>query len=138
MRISDWSSDVCSSDLAYQHGKYTAGGPGITGNQVLRQPDFQARATPSYTIDTPIGGLTLYATGTFVTKRYADLQNLQPLPGYETLDIGASFEFENGMTLAFTGTNVTNTLGITEGNSRVVGSGVDGGGVFLGDRKSVV
>ncbi|APL95600.1 TonB-dependent receptor [Sphingobium indicum] len=121
-----------SASGAYQHGKYTAGGPGITGNQVLRQPDFQARVTPSYTIDTPIGGLTLYATGTFVTKRYADLQNLQPLPGYETLDIGASFEFENGMTLAFTGTNVTNTLGITEGNSRVVGSGVDGGGVFLG------
>jgi len=116
----------------YQHGKYTAGGPGITGNEVLRNPDFQARVTPSYTIDTPIGGLTLYATGNLVTKRFADLQNAQPLPGYKTLDVGASFDFKNGMTLAVTGTNVTNTLGITEGNSRVVGSGVDGGGVFLG------
>jgi outer membrane receptor protein involved in Fe transport len=116
----------------YQHGKYTAGGPGITGNQVLRNPDFQARLTPSYTIDTPIGDLTLYATGSLVTKRFADLQNLQPLPGYKTLDLGAAFNFRNGVTLAFTGTNVTNTLGITEGNSRVVGSGVDGGGVFLG------
>ena len=116
----------------YQHGKYVAGGPGITGNQVIRNPDFQVRVTPSYTIDTPVGGLTLYATGTLVTDRFADIQNLQPLPGYKTLDVGASFALKNGMELAFTGSNVTNTLGITEGNTRVLGSGVDAGGVFLG------
>jgi outer membrane receptor protein involved in Fe transport len=116
----------------YQHGKYVAGGPGITGNQVIRNPDFQARVTPSYTIDTPIGGLTLYATGTLVTDRFGDIQNQQPLPGYETLDVGASFILTNGMEIAVTGSNVTNTLGITEGNTRVLGSGVDAGGVFLG------
>lgn len=116
----------------YQHGKYVAGGPGITGSQVLRNPDFQARATPSYTFDTPLGGLTLYATGTYISKRFADLQNLQPLPQYTTLDVGASFLMKNGLEVRFTGTNVTNTLGITEGNSRVVGSGVANGGVFLG------
>jgi hypothetical protein len=38
----------------------------------------------------------------------------------------------NGLEVRFIGTNVTNTLGITEGNSRVVGSGVSAGGVFLG------
>jgi outer membrane receptor protein involved in Fe transport len=116
----------------YQHGKYVAGGPGITGNQVLRNPDFQARVTPSYTFDTPAGGLTLYATGTYVTQRFADLQNLQPLPKYATLDLGASLALANGMELAVTGTNVTNKLAITEGNTRVVGSGVGAGGVFLG------
>jgi outer membrane receptor protein involved in Fe transport len=116
----------------YQHGKYVAGGPGITSNQVLRNPDFQGRITPSYTIDTPLGGFTAYATGTYIAKRYGDLQNLQPLPSYSTLDIGASLLMNNGLELRFTGLNVTNTLGITEGNSRVVGSGVDAGGVFLG------
>lgn len=116
----------------YQHGKYVAGGPGITGSQVLRNPDFQARVTPSYTIDTPVGGLTLYATGSYISKRFADLQNLQPLPKYATLDVGASFVMHNGLEVRFTGLNVTNTLGITEGNSRVVGSGVATGGIFLG------
>jgi outer membrane receptor protein involved in Fe transport len=116
----------------YQHGKYVAGGPGITGSQVLRNPDFQARVTPSYTLDTPLGGLTVYATGSYVSNRFADLQNLQPLPKYYTLDVGASLVLHNGMEVRFTGTNVTNTLGITEGNSRVVGSGVGSGGVFLG------
>lgn len=116
----------------YQHGKYVAGGPGITGNQVLRNPDFQARVTPAYTVDTPVGGLTLYATGTYVSQRFADIQNLQPLPKYTTLDIGASLALNNGMELAFTGTNVTDKLAITEGNTRVLGSGVATGGVFLG------
>jgi iron complex outermembrane receptor protein len=116
----------------YQHGKYVAGGPGITGNQVLRNPDFQARVTPSYTIDTPAGGLTLYATGSYIAQRYADLQNLQPLPKFTTLDVGATLVMSNGLEVRFTGLNVTNTLGITEGNTRVLGSGVDAGGVFLG------
>jgi hypothetical protein len=38
---------------------------------------------------------------------------------------------DNGLEIRFTGTNITNTLAITEGNSRVVGSGTVGG-VFLG------
>jgi outer membrane receptor protein involved in Fe transport len=67
-----------------------------------------------------------------LTAPYGDLQNLQPLPSYSTLDIGASLLMNDGLELRFTGLNVTNTLGITEGNSRVVGSGVDAGGVFLG------
>jgi outer membrane receptor protein involved in Fe transport len=121
-----------TADGTYQHGKYVAGGPGITGSQILRNPNFQARVTPSYTIDTPIGGLTLYATGSYIAKRFADLQNLQVLPKYYTLDVGASLILNNGMEVRFTGTNVTNTLAITEGNSRVVGSGVAAGGVFLG------
>ena len=116
----------------YQHGKYVAGGPGITGNQVQRNPDFQARVTPGYKFDTPVGHLNLYATGTYVSKRYADIQNLQPLPSYATLDIGARLIMQHGLELLFTGTNVTNKLGITEGNTRVLGSGVGTGGVFLG------
>ncbi len=130
VRPSEEFSVAVSGD--YQHGKYVAGGPGITGNQVQRNPDFQARVTPSYKFNTPGGGFTLYATGTYVSKRFADIQNQQPLPSYATLDVGAKFAMPNGIEILFTGTNVTNTLGITEGNTRVLGSGVASGGVFLG------
>jgi len=116
----------------YQHGKYVAGGPGITGNQVQRNPQFQARMTPSYKFITTEGVLTLYATGTYVSKRFADIQNQQPLPRYATLDIGARWVMPDGIEILLTGTNVTNTLGITEGNTRQLGSGVASGGVFLG------
>ncbi len=116
----------------YQHGTYTAGGPGIEGNEVARQPDFQFRLTPSYTFTTPVGPFNIFGTVTHVSQRFADLQNTQPLPEYNTLDIGATLDLPHHIQLLFTGTNVTNTLAITEGNSRVLGSGVAANGVFLG------
>jgi outer membrane receptor protein involved in Fe transport len=116
----------------YQHGSYTAGGPGIEGNEVARQPDVQARITPSYLVSTPAGPLNLFGTVTFVDSRFADLQNTQPLPSYTTLDVGATLDLPHRIQLMFTGTNVTNTLGLTEGNFRVLGSGVASNGVFLG------
>jgi iron complex outermembrane receptor protein len=119
-------------DGDYQHGRYTAGGPGITGSEVLRQPDFQFRFTPTYTVPTQWGPMAAYLTVTYVDKRFADVFNLQPLPSYTTLDIGLLWKLKNGIDLQLTGTNVTNTLGITEGNTRVLGSGVSAGGVFLG------
>jgi hypothetical protein len=116
----------------YQHGTYTAGGPGITGSEVARQPDFQFRMTPSYSLDTPYGAVKLWATTTYVDSRWADQFDTQFLPSYVTEDIGASLLTDSGLEFRFTGTNITNTLAITEGNSRVVGSGVGAGGVFLG------
>jgi hypothetical protein len=115
----------------YQHGTYTAGGPGITGSEVARQPDFQFRLTPSYTLDTDYGTLKLFATTTYVDSRWGDQFDTQFLPSYMTEDVGASLQMDNGLEFRFTGTNITNTLAITEGNSRVVGSG-SVGGVFLG------
>ncbi|HMA51081.1 MAG TPA: TonB-dependent receptor, partial [Magnetospirillaceae bacterium] len=115
----------------YQHGTYNAGGPGITGSEVARQPDFQFRLTPSYTLDTSIGVAKLFATTTYVDSRWGDQFDTQFLPSYMTEDIGASLMMDNGLEVRFTGTNITNTLAITEGNSRVVGSGTVGG-VFLG------
>lgn len=116
----------------YQHGTYSSGGAGIQGNEVARQPDLQFRFTPSYIVATPVGPLNLFGTVTHVNQRWADLQNTQPLPAYTTVDVGASLDLPHRIQLLFTGTNVTNALAITEGNSRVLGSGVATGGVFLG------
>ncbi len=115
----------------YQHGTYSAGGPGITGNEVARQPDLQFRVTPSYSFDLFNGVAKLWATTTYVDSRWADVLDSQFLPSYVTEDIGASYQMDNGLELRFTGTNITNTLAITEGNSRVIGNGTVGG-VFLG------
>jgi len=116
----------------YQHGTYSSGGASINGNEVARQPDFQFRLTPSYTIDTAYGALKIWATTTYVDSRWGDVLDTQFLPSYVTEDIGASFQMENGLEVRFTGTNITNTLAITEGNSRVIGNGTGAGGVFLG------
>jgi outer membrane receptor protein involved in Fe transport len=114
----------------YQHSEYTDAAN--DGNRTQRQPAFQVRLTPSYTIPTDWGRIKAYLTVSHIGKRFADVQNLQPLPSYDTLDLGVVVDVGQRWQLLFTGTNVTNTLGITEGNARVIGSGVGAGGVFEG------
>lgn len=91
------------------------------GNRIQRQPRFQARLEPSYII--PIGqtDLTLFAAYSHVGERFSDIQNLQQLPGYDTLDLGATFA-AGPLELQALVTNATNTLGLTEGNARIVGT----------------
>jgi outer membrane receptor protein involved in Fe transport len=95
--------------------------PDIAGNTVQRQPKFQYRFTPSYRL--PIGdhALRFYGTYAHVGARWADQQNTQYLPAYNTLDLGVLAELSDKLELRLTGTNVNNELGLTEGNSRLVG-----------------
>ena len=103
-----------------------------TGHKVSRQPKAQFRFTPSYKIPTEWGPVRVHATWTHVGDRFGDHANLQVLPKYDTLDLGLSAALNNGLTLRLSATNVTNELGITEGNPRLSGSGVSSSGVFLG------
>ena len=114
-----------------QRAKYVNFGEN-TGNTVSRQPKAQFRFTPSYKVPTEMGDFKLYATWTHVGERFGDHANLQKLPAYNTLDLGAVAHLDNGIDVRLTGTNMTNTLGITEGNPRLGGSGVSDSGVFMG------
>jgi outer membrane receptor protein involved in Fe transport len=96
--------------------------PAINGNAVQRQPKFQYRFSPSYRI--PVGdmALKLYGTYAHIGSRWADQQNTQYLPAYDTLDLGILAELSDRLELRLSGTNVNNELGLTEGNSRLVGA----------------
>jgi outer membrane receptor for ferrienterochelin and colicin len=96
--------------------------PAINGNAVQRQPKFQYRFSPSYRI--PVGdmALKLYGTYSHIGSRWADQQNTQYLPAYNTLDLGVLAELSDKLELRVSGTNVNNALGLTEGNSRLVGA----------------
>jgi hypothetical protein len=65
----------------------------------------------------------LFATFSAIGKRYGDLQNLQPLPAFNTVSAGF---IVNVSRLAFqlTGDNLSNSQGLTEGNPRSLGAGV--------------
>ena len=117
-----------SGDFA--RGKYVDSGP-LTGNEVARMPGVEYRLTPSYRIPTDLGTFRVFGTYTRTGHRYSDAQNQQFLPGYGTLDVGATATLANGVDLRLSVTNVTNTLGLTEGNPRVVGSGVGAGNVEM-------
>jgi outer membrane receptor protein involved in Fe transport len=124
-----------SFDLSgdYQHDVYTnytaatAGGTDYTGLTLQRQPRLQFRFTPAYDMPMSWGGLRFFTTYTHVGLRYSDIANQQILPAYYTLDAGAVAEIGQHFEIRLQGTNLTDQLGLTEGNARIAigtGSGI--------------
>lgn len=106
----------------YQDATYKDFGAN-SGNRVARQPKWQMALTPNYTAELPFGTVKVWTTYTFVGKRYSDQENAQVLPKYHTWDAGVRLAMENGLEVLLTGENLSNELGLTEGNARVIGSG---------------
>ena len=105
----------------------TSGGGNYTGLTLQRQPRLQFRITPSYLLPMPFGDLRFFATYTHVGLRYSDIANQEILPAYFTLDAGAVADIGNHLEVRLQGTNLTNELGLTEGNARIAigtGSGI--------------
>ena len=113
----------------WQHATYSAynsaSGGDYTGLELQRRPKLQFRITPGYEFPMDWGGLRFFATYTHVGLRYSDIANPQVLPSYYTLDAGAVAEIGHNVEIRVQGTNLTNQLGLTEGNNRLqVGSGI--------------
>ncbi|WP_020653357.1 TonB-dependent receptor [Massilia niastensis] len=110
----------------WQDSKYKDN-PAIEDNRVQRQPKLQYRFSPSYRI--PVGdnnAVRLYGTYARIGARWADQANQQYLPAYETLDLGVLAELGDKLEFRVSATNVTNELGLTEGNSRLTGGNATG------------
>ncbi len=102
----------------------------IDGMDLDRQPRMQYRITPSYVIPTTWGSMKLWVTYEHMGDRYGDQLEQQPLGSYYDLAIGAIANIGQNWMLTLRGTNVTNQIGITEGNARLFGF-ASGGGVIL-------
>ena len=103
----------------YQKSEYKDN-PDTAGKVVQRQPKLQFRFTPTYRI--PFGdgnSAKLYATYTSIGDRWADQLNTQYLPSYRTVDAGVLFSLGEKIEVRLAGTNLSNELGLTEGNSRL-------------------
>jgi outer membrane receptor protein involved in Fe transport len=96
--------------------------PNIAGKLVQRQPKFQYRFSPSYRIPMGDHALRLYGTYSHIGSRWADQANTQYLPAYNTLDVGILAEISDKLEFRVSGSNLTNQLGLTEGNSRLIGA----------------
>lgn len=104
----------------YEDGRYRGFG-GNSGNRVVRQPRVQFAASPSYTMRIGRAEVKLHATYTYVGTRYSDVENLQTLPAYGTVDAGIHAELANGLYAEVVAQNVSDTFGLTEGNTRILG-----------------
>jgi outer membrane receptor for Fe3+-dicitrate len=127
-----------SFDLSgdWQHATYQhfagidTSGTSYDGLELQRQPRLQFRFTPQYELPINWADLRVFMTYTHVGLRYSDIANQQVLPAYYTLDAGFVAELGKNFELRLQGSNLTNQIGLTEGNARIAlgtGSGISSG-----------
>jgi hypothetical protein len=104
----------------------------INGAPLQRQPRFQMRITPTYTHSVAWGDLTAWVSYEHIGQRYEDMTGLQPLGTYEMWSAGLVANIGKHWQHRVQGTNLTNALALTEGNSRYAGVSSGIGGVLLG------
>lgn len=120
---------------AYLDAKYhdfftNNGATPLGGNVVQRQPKWQWRVAPSYEVN--FGGdtkATVFTSVSYIGDRFSDVQNQQLLPHYYKWDAGVTFDLNQRIQLQATVDNITDTIGLTEGNPRTIGS--QGSGVIF-------
>jgi hypothetical protein len=120
----------------WQHAVYTnyfsAAGSGsaafnYTANLLQRETKLQFRFTPAYDMPTGWGDVRLFATYSYFGLRYSDIGNTQPLPQYYTLDAGVVADLGDSFEVRVQDSNLTDQIGLTESNARVLTSGVVNG-----------
>lgn len=88
------------------------------GNSVLRQPDWQARISPSYVLEAGAFDATLYGAVTLVGERFGDNANTVILPDYQKVDLGLLVNHDSGLFFQVHADNLNDSHGITEGDPR--------------------
>ena len=131
--------------VAYQDGHYSHQNGFVTvtdvngqplkvefnGQPLQRQPKLRYRITPSYNFVFDWGNVMPYVTYTHVGQRYEDQTGLQPLGVYNTWDFGIVANYGRNWQFRVQGTNLSNEIGLTEGNARVAGNASGPGGILL-------
>jgi len=105
----------------YRHFFTDDGLTDLSGNQVQRQPMWQWRVTPDWSFCLAGHKAALHTTLSYMGDRWSDVQNEQLLPHFYKLDAGATFEVDRRLTIELVADNLTNAIGLTEGNPRTVG-----------------
>jgi len=97
------------------------------GVQLARLPKLQIRVTPEDTQEFAWGTITEYVTYEHIGQHYQDQTGLNPLGTYYDLAAGAVANYGENWEFRVAGSNLTNQLGLTEGNARVGGNAVQNG-----------
>jgi outer membrane receptor protein involved in Fe transport len=101
------------------------------GNQLLRVPKNSFSVSP--TLHLLDDRLMAQTTVEYYSDRFADAANSQLLPAYTVVNFNARYKISKDLTFYLSGYNLTNAIGLTEGNPRAgeVQSSQAGQPVFL-------
>lgn len=88
----------------------------FTGNRIIRSPKVSARFTPG--LNLLDGRLRAEVDLQFYGKRYSDIANTLTIPAYQIVNASVRWNVTDQVSLYAYGTNLTNEIGLTEGNPR--------------------
>jgi catecholate siderophore receptor len=97
----------------------TAGSSVVTnydGNQLLRIPKESFSISPTFHLMD--NRLLTSVTVEYYSDRYADAANTQLLPAYTVVDMSVRYNISDDLTFYLSGYNLTDAIGLTEGNPR--------------------
>ncbi len=109
-------------DPTYQGLRYTEivnGAPVLrdyVGNQLIRVPKVSYRVVPG--VNLLDGKLRFQVAYEYEGERYVDTANSVRLPSYDVWSASARYDVTQNFSLYLYGDNLTNSLGLTEGNPR--------------------
>ncbi|WP_226668498.1 TonB-dependent receptor [Microbulbifer aggregans] len=87
-----------------------------SGNQLIRVPEMSFRGVTGVNLlDDKLRGELVME---HFSDRYADTANTQELPEFTTWSLSLRYDLSEQMALQFNGHNLTNEIGLTEGNPR--------------------
>jgi outer membrane receptor protein involved in Fe transport len=105
--------------ITFQDPEYEAFSGSVldnTGNTIRRIPKTMGRLTP--TLRLLDERLRVYLTYQYVGKRFSNDENTIALPKYSKLDGGVIYDISDMFSVQLTADNLTNEVGLTEGNPR--------------------
>src|SRR3546814_17188341 len=82
MRISDWSSDVCSSDLEQKRGPAPGAAPQQNGQQQGERPARHAAAEPAHTLHEDDERIAILARAQGEQERQLGIKARREAPAY--------------------------------------------------------
>lgn len=86
------------------------------GGKPERSPEVNVTITPSFILPDRKG--EIYASFHQMGKRFADSGNTIVLPAYHTVDLGGTYNIKPNLSFNVSVQNLTNEIGLTEGNPR--------------------
>jgi iron complex outermembrane receptor protein len=107
-------ADVVTGEFVNGQIVNNAAAAQYNGNFVQRTPQIMYAVQPTY--DFPNRWGALYLRYEYTGKIYTDVGNGLALPGYGVLSVGTNVNFNDRINLNLNVWNVTNKLGLTEGN----------------------
>ncbi len=88
----------------------------FSGNQQIRTPKISGRIVPGVTLLD--GKLRVQGELQYYGKRYSDIANTLTIPSYYLVNMQVRYDFSERLSLFGNVTNLTNEIGLTEGNPR--------------------